>query len=257
MELLAEQFSLEGKTVLVTGSYRGLGLAMVKGFAGAGARVVVNGRTAEGVQLAVESLRADGVEAAPAVFDATDEGSVRAGIENIHRVMGPIHVLVNNAGIQRRHKLEEMPVADFRKVLDINLTAAFITAKAVVPGMIRAKAGKIINICSLMSDLARPTTGNYAAAKGGLRMLTRAMAGEWGQHNIQVNGIAPGYFETEMTRKLKADPEFNRWICGRTPSGRWGKPEELQGLAVFLASQASSYVNGQIVFIDGGLTAVI
>ena len=146
---------------------------------------------------------------------------------------------------------------DFRSVVETNLTSAFIMAKAVVPSMIKEGSGKIINICSLMSDLARPTTGNYAAAKGGLRMLTRAMAGEWAQHNIQVNGIGPGYFETEMTQKLKDDPEFNGWICGRTPAGRWGKPEELQGLAIYLAAPASSFVNGQVVYVDGGLTAVI
>ncbi len=164
---------------------------------------------------------------------------------------------MNNAGIQRRHKLEEMPVEEFRLVIETNLTAAFIAAKAVAPAMIAAKSGKIINMCSLMTDLARPTTGNYAAAKGGLRMLTRAMTAEWAQYNIQANGIAPGYFETDMTRKLKEDPEFNSWICGRTPSGRWGDPEELQGLAVFLASEASTYINGQVIFVDGGMSAVV
>ena len=250
-------FSLAGKTALVTGGYRGLGLAMARGLADAGASVILNGRSADRVEAEVAALRAEGHEAHSAPFDITDEVAVRESIENLVTTVGPIDILVNNAGIQLRHKLEEMPVEDFRTVLDVNLTSAFIVAKAVVGGMIERGSGKIINICSLMSDLARPTTGNYAAAKGGLRMLTRAMAGEWACHNIQVNGIGPGYFETEMTQKLKDDPAFNSWICGRTPAGRWGRPEELQGLAVFLASDASSFVNGQVIFVDGGLTAVI
>lgn len=257
MSNLDSLYSLEGKTALVTGGYRGLGLAIARGLAGAGATVVLNGRSAEGVDAAVEQLRTEGLSAHGAAFDITDERAVRLGIDEITTSAGPIDILVNNAGIQKRHKLEEMPVEDFRTVLEVNLTAAFIVAKATVPGMMERGGGKIINICSLMSDLARPTTGNYAAAKGGLRMLTRAMAGEWAARNIQVNGIGPGYFETEMTKKLKDDPAFNSWICGRTPAGRWGKPEELQGLAVFLASGASSFVNGQVIFVDGGLTAVI
>ena len=257
MSNLDTLFSLKGKTILVTGGYRGLGLSMVRGFAGAGAQMIVNGRSADGVEASVKALREDGFKAISAVFDITDEGAVTDGIAKAVEEVGGIDVLVNNAGIQKRHKLEEMPVEDFRAVIETNLTSAFITAKAVAPSMIKKGGGKIINICSLMSDLARPTTGNYAAAKGGLRMLTRSMAGEWAQHNIQVNGIGPGYFETDMTQMLKNDPEFNSWICGRTPAGRWGKPEELQGLAIFLAASASSFVNGQVVYVDGGLTAVI
>jgi gluconate 5-dehydrogenase len=250
-------FSLKGKTALLTGSYRGLGLAMARGLAGAGARVVLNGRSAEGVHASVEALCDEGLDAVPAVFDICNEDAVRKGVSGVVESSGPIDILVNNAGIQRRSKLEEMPLEDFREVLETNLTSAFTVAKAVVPAMMQRGGGKIINICSLMSDLARPTTGNYAAAKGGLRMLTRAMAGEWAEHNIQVNGIAPGYFETDMTRKLKDDPTFNSWICGRTPARRWGKPEELQGIAIFLSGPASSFVNGQVIFIDGGLTAVV
>jgi gluconate 5-dehydrogenase len=257
MSKLDTLYSLEGKTALVTGSYRGLGLMIARGLAEAGARIVLNGRSTEGVEAAAQSLSEEGFQVISSVFDVTDESSVRDGIDAIRRDWGSIDILINNAGIQRRHKLEEMPVEDFRSVLDTNLTAAFITSKAVVPEMIQRKSGKIINICSLMSDLARPTTGNYAAAKGGLRMLTRSMATEWAQHNIQVNGIAPGYFETDMTRPLKEDPEFNNWICGRTPAGRWGQPTELQGLSIFLASAASSFVNGQVVFIDGGLSCAI
>lgn len=257
MSDLEKLFSLKGKVALVTGSYRGLGLAIARGLANAGARVVINGRSREGVEAAVDEMKEDGLEALPAVFDVQDEASVKDGIRKITERWGRVDILVNNAGIQRRSPLEELSVDDFKLVLDVNLTSAFLVAREVVPGMIEAGSGKIINICSLMSDLARPTTGPYAAAKGGLRMLTRAMAGEWAKHNIQVNGIGPGYFESEMTEKLRNDPDFNNWICGRTPAARWGKPEELQGLAVFLAAQGSSFVNGQVVYVDGGLTAVI
>jgi gluconate 5-dehydrogenase len=257
MKPIPERFSLKGKTALITGSYRGLGETIARGLAKAGARVVLNGRSADGVEAAAKAMRDAGHEAMGVPFNVTDEASVNEGIGRINEAWGRVDILVNNAGIQRRHKLEEMPVEEFRLVIETNLTAAFIVAKAVVPGMLAAKSGKIINMCSLMTDLARPTTGNYAAAKGGLRMLTRAMTAEWAQHNIQANGIAPGYFETEMTRKLKEDPEFNSWICGRTPSGRWGDPRELQGLAVFLASEASTYINGQVIFVDGGMSAVV
>jgi gluconate 5-dehydrogenase len=257
MKTVTERFSLNGKTALITGSYRGLGATIARGLAEAGARVVLNGRSADGVEAAAKALRDAGHEAMGVPFDVTDEASVKSGIHQIWKEWGSVDILVNNAGIQRRHKLEEMPVEEFRLVIETNLTAAFIAAKAVAPAMIAAKSGKIINMCSLMTDLARPTTGNYAAAKGGLRMLTRAMTAEWAQYNIQANGIAPGYFETDMTRKLKEDPEFNSWICGRTPSGRWGNPEELQGLAVFLASEASTYINGQVIFVDGGMSAVV
>jgi gluconate 5-dehydrogenase len=165
--------------------------------------------------------------------------------------------LVNNAGIQIRAPLEEFDEADWDRLIDVNLKAAFLVSKYVVPGMIERGGGKIINVCSVQSELARPTIAPYAAAKGGLKMLTRAMATEWGRHNIQVNGIGPGYFVTEMTRKLVDDPEFSAWLCGRTPAGRWGNPSELQGAAVFLASEASSYVNGHILYVDGGMQACV
>jgi len=250
-------FSLEDRRILITGSYRGLGLAIARGMARAGATVILNGRNEAGVADAVNGLRADQLDAHGAVFDVTDEASVADALDSLRKKLGPVDVLVNNAGIQRRHRLHEMPLEDFRLVLETNLTAAFITAKHIVPDMMERGRGKIINMCSLMSDLARPTTANYASAKAGLRMLTRSMTAEWASKGLQINAIGPGYFETEMTRPLKEDPAFNEWICGRTPAGRWGQPSELQGIAIFLASEASNFVNGQIIYVDGGLTAVI
>ncbi len=250
-------FSLEGKTALVTGGYRGLGRSIAEGLAESGATVFINGRSKQGVEAAVAQLRGAGHHAQSAVFDINDEVAVDEAAKQMLRGRACVDILVNNAGIHRRNPLLQMPLEDFRAVLDTNLTAAFTVAKRLVVPMIENGGGKIINMCSLMSDLARPTTGNYAAAKGGLRMLTRAMAAEWAPSNVQVNAIAPGYFVTELTQGLVDDPQFNRWICGRTPTGRWGQPDELKGVGVFLASEASHYVNGQMIAVDGGLTAVI
>lgn len=257
MNKTKELFSLTGTTALITGSYRGLGFSMARGMAEAGAHVVLNGRSPEGVDRAVAEFKQAGLSASASVFDITNEDAVSEAVSEITREFGKIDILVNNAGVQRRHLLKDMPLADFEYVLQTNLTAAFTVTKVVVQDMLKRKSGKIINICSLMSELARPTTGNYCAAKGGLQMLTRAMAGEWASDNIQINGIGPGYFATDMTEPLRKNPEFNDWICRRTPAGRWGTPEELQGLVIFLASKASSFVNGQVIFVDGGLTAVI
>lgn len=252
------KFSLKGKTALISGGHRGLGFAMAEGLAEAGAHVILNGRNQDAIEKAVSLLKdRKGLSASGAAFDITDEASSSAGIERAIKENGAIDILVNNAGIQQRFPLADMPLEAFKTVIDTNLTAAFLLSRLLVKQMIANGGGKIINICSLMSDLARPTTGNYAAAKGGLKMLTRAMAGEWAKDNIQINSIGPGYFETEMTKALKGDEKFDSWICGRTPAGRWGKPEELQGLAVFLASPASSFINGQLVFVDGGLTSVV
>ncbi|MCH6257525.1 glucose 1-dehydrogenase [Puniceicoccaceae bacterium K14] len=251
------KFSLQGKTALISGGYRGLGLSMATGFAEAGAHVILNGRNSQAVEAVAARLKESGLSASAAAFDITDEASASAGIDKAIEENGQIDILLNNAGIHQRYPLAEMPLDAFKTVIDTNLTAAFLLSRLVVKQMIENGGGKIINICSLMSDLARPTTGNYAAAKGGLKMLTRAMAGEWAKDNIQINSIGPGYFETEMTQALKNDEKFDSWICGRTPAGRWGKPEELQGLAVFLASPASSFINGQLVFVDGGLTSVV
>lgn len=252
----ADRFDLTGQRALVTGSTQGLGLALARGLAQAGATVLINGRTAGRVDDAVTALRADGLRAEPLPMDVSDEADAVRGVKAA-QADGPIDILVNNVGIHDRAPLAEMTTAAWRKVIDVNLTTAFVVSREVVGAMIERKAGKIVNICSLMSELGRPTTGNYAAAKGGLKMLTRAMTTEWAQHNVQINGIGPGYFATELTQSLVDDETFNTWICGRTPAGRWGRPEELVGAAVFLASPASSFVNGQILYVDGGLTAAI
>ena len=250
-------FDLSGRLALVTGSSQGLGLAFARGLAQAGASLVLNGRDEQKLAATAQTLRAEGARVATAAFDVTQGAAAQTAVERIEREVGPIDILVNNAGIHRRAPLEEMTELQWREVLDTNLTSAFLVARAVAPRMIARRAGKIINICSLMSEQGRPTTGNYAAAKGGLKMLTRAMAVEWARHNLQINGIGPGYFATELTKPLLENPEFNAWVCKRTPAGRWGKPEELVGTAVFLASRASDFVNGQIVYVDGGMLAAI
>lgn len=249
----APSFSLAGRRALVTGSSQGIGLALAEALARAGAQVIVNGRDAARVEGAVARLRAAGLVADPLACDVADEGALLDAAPQL----GGINILVNNTGIHRRGPLESMPLADWEAVLRTNLTSAFLVARAVAPGMIARRAGKIINICSLMSELARPTTGNYAAAKGGLKMLTRAMCAEWARHNVQVNALAPGYILTELTQPLAGDPKFDAWIKGRTPAGRWGTVADLTGGCVFLASPAADFINGQILTIDGGLSAVI
>ena len=250
-------FDLTGKIALVTGSSRGIGFTLAQGLAKMGATVVLNGRDPATVATAAETLRAEGARVATAVFDVTDEAAIASAVAQIEAVTGPIDILVNNAGIQRRAPLTEVEEAVWREVLDTNLTGAFLVARTVAKGMIARRAGKIINICSLMSEVGRETTGPYTAAKGGLRMLTRAMTVEWARHNLQANGIGPGYFVTDLTKPLVANPEFNMWVCGRTPAGRWGQPEELVGAVVFLASSASDFVNGQILYVDGGMLAAL
>lgn len=250
-------FDLTGRIALVTGSSRGLGLVLAHGLGEAGATVVLNGRDEVKLAKAVAAVEADGVAVSGCAFDVTDAASADRGIGEIEDGIGPIDILVNNAGIQRRGPLESLDEAAWREVLETNLTGPFLVSRRVARGMIERGRGKIINICSLMSEIGRETTGNYAASKGGLKMLTRAMAVEWARHNIQANGIGPGYFLTEMTRKLAEDPEFDAWIRGRTPAGRWGDPKELVGAAVFLASAASDFVNGQILYVDGGILAAL
>jgi gluconate 5-dehydrogenase len=242
-------FDLTGRTALVTGSTRGLGFALARGLAGAGARVAVNGRERESCEAAAAQL--DGAFAAP--FDITDEASVTAGVAAI----GQIDVLVNNAGIQVRGPLEGFSLEDWQRVLDVNLTSAFLVSRAVVPGMIERGAGKIVNTCSVTSEVGRATIGPYTASKGGLKQLTRAMCADWARYGIQANGIGPGYFRTEMNTALQEDPAFDAWLRARVPAGRWADPSELEGAVVFLASAASDFVNGQILYVDGGMLAVL
>jgi len=250
-------FDLSGKIALITGSTRGLGCTLAQGLAAAGCTVVVNGRQEQPVDEAVDSLRRTYPHVQGSVFDVREEGAVSAAISDIESRVGPLDILVNNAGIQVRGPLEECTAADWRLLVDVNLTGVFLVSQAAARCMIPRRHGKIINICSVQSELARPTIAPYTAAKGGVRNLTRAMAAEWGKHNLQVNGIAPGYFKTEMTRALHQDPAFDAWLCARTPAGRWGDPEELVGATVFLASDASAYVNGHLLFVDGGLVACV
>ena len=251
-------FRLDGQRALVTGSTQGLGHALARGLARAGAHVIINGRNPEKTDAVVETLLRDGFSATGYAFDVTRETEVVEGVRRIESdEVGPIEILVNNVGVHRRAPLQDMTNEMWDTVIHANLTSAFTVSREVARGMLQRERGKIINVCSLMSDLGRPTTGNYAAAKGGLRMLTRVMAVEWAASNLQINAIGPGYFATEMTRDLVDDEAFNTWICARTPAGRWGKPEELVGTAIYLASGASSFVNGQILYVDGGLTAAI
>ena len=250
-------FDVSGKVVLITGSSQGIGYTLAKGFGNAGAKVILNGRNEDKLKLAVEKLASENIDVYAAAFDVCDSDSINKNIYNIISETGPIDILVNNAGITIRGPLEDFDEGDWQKILDINLTGVFKTTKAVIKNMIERKSGKIINICSVQSDIARPTIAPYTASKGGLKMLTKAMATDWGKYNIQVNGLAPGYFETELTKSLVEDPKFNAWLCARTPANRWGDPEELVGAAIFLSSKASSYVNGHILHVNGGMTACV
>ena len=252
-------FDLTGRTALITGSSQGIGLALACGLAQAGAGVVLNGRDEKKLTTAAAIVRAEvpGARVSIAAFDVTDGAACHAAVAKIEADFAPIDILINNAGIQRRAPLAEMTEAQWREVIDANLTSVFLVARAVAPRMIARRAGKIINTCSVMSEVSRPTIANYAAAKGGLKMLTRAMAVEWAKHGLQCNGLGPGYIVTELNRALVENVEFNKWICGRTPAGRWGQPEELVGAAVFLSSAASNFVNGQILYVDGGLLVAL
>lgn len=251
-------FRLDGKIALVTGASYGIGMAMAKALARAGATLVFNDRNPDKVATALDDYRRDGIDAHGYIFDVTDEKSVKEHIDKITDEVGVIDILVNNAGIIKRIPALEMEAADFREVIDIDLTGPFIMSKAVAPGMIKKGGGKIINICSMMSELGRETVSAYASAKGGLKMLTRNLACEWAEYNIQVNGIGPGYIATPQTAPLRAAGHpFNSFIIGRTPAARWGTPEDLQGPALFLASPASDFVNGHILYVDGGILAYI
>ncbi len=252
-----DKFNLQGKIALVTGSSRGIGFVLARGLGRAGAAVVLNSRNEDALNNAVDMLKNEGINTYGSVFDITKKDQVQVGIKQIENEIGPINILVNNAGIQRRAPLEDFNEEDWEAVIETNLSGVFFTSQQVAKAMIARKEGKIINICSLQSELGRQNITPYAASKGGVRMLTRGMAVEWAKHNIQINGIGPGYFITEMTKPLAEDKEFNAWICARTPANRWGDPEELVGAAIFLASSASDYVSGQIIYVDGGILAAI
>ena len=254
----AALFDLSGHTALVTGSSRGLGYAIAEGLGAAGAAVVLNGSDPERLAAAAAPLRAKGLTVTEAVFDVTDESAVMRAFAKLDAAGVLVDILVNNAGIQLRKPIVETTAAEWQRVIDTNLTSAFLVGREAARRMIeRGKGGKIINIGSLMSEVARATLCAYTAAKGGIKMLTRAMAAEWAEHNIQANAIGPGYMATEMTRPLRENAAFDAWLMARTPARRWGKPEELVGTAIFLASSASGYVNGQIIYVDGGILAVL
>ena len=253
-----ELSSLAGRTALITGSSRGLGHAIASGFAEAGAALVLNGSDRDRLATAASTLRDKGYNVTEAVFDVTNESAVTSAFTTLDDAGIAIDILVNNAGIQLRKPLVELSVAEWQRVIDTNLTSAFIVGREAARRMIkRGKGGKVINIGSLTSEVARATVAPYTAAKGGIKLLTRAMAAEWAVHDIQANAIGPGYMVTEMNKALIENPEFDAWVKGRTPARRWGKPEELVGAAVFLASAASAYVNGQIIYVDGGMLAVL
>ena len=256
-------FSLEGKVALVTGAAYGIGFAMAQALAEAGAKIAFNCRSQANMDKALEDYKAIGIDAKGYICDATDEEGVKAMVADIEKTLGPVDILVNNAGIIKRIPMHEMAAEEFRQVIDIDLIAPYICAKAVLPGMMERKAGKIINVCSMMSELGRETVSAYAAAKGGLKMLTRNIASEYGQYNIQCNGIGPGYIATPQTaplRERQADGSrhpFDAFIVAKTPAERWGTPEDLMGPAVFLASEASDFVNGHVLYVDGGILAYI
>ncbi|MGQ7944347.1 gluconate 5-dehydrogenase [Flavobacterium sp. WC2509] len=252
-------FDLTGKTALVTGGVHGLGMAMAKGLGHAGAKIVINDRSSQvALDNAVAEYKSVGIDAYGYIFDVTDETAVITNINKIEAEVGPIDILINNAGIIKRTPIIEMEVEDFAEVIKVDLISPFIVSKNVAKGMIQRGGGKIINICSMMSELGRDSVSAYASAKGGLKMLTKNMATEWAKFNIQTNGIGPGYFATKQTAPIRVDGHpFNDFIIKRTPAARWGEPEDLQGAAIFLSSKASDFVNGHILYVDGGILATI
>ena len=257
MTAVLRQFDLSGRTALITGSSAGIGLALAQGLAGAGAAVVLNARNAAKLQAAAQALREQGATVHAMAFDVTDATAVAEAVARIEAEIAPIDVLVNNAGMQKRAPLQDFAMADWQQLMRTNLDSVFVVGQAVARHMIPRGRGKIINICSVQSELGRPNIAPYTASKGAVKMLTKGMAIDWGPHGLQVNGLGPGYFKTELNQALVDNPEFSAWLIGRTPSRRWGDVEDLVGAAVFLASDASRFVNGHILYVDGGVTATL
>ena len=255
---MSDLFSLKGHAALITGSAQGLGFTIAKGMQEAGADIILSDVSKSALEKARESLRASGNDAAGSyVFDISDEAQVIEAVNAIERDIGPIDILVNNAGIHKRSMLIDMPVENWRKVIDVNLSGAFIVGRAAARGMIARRRGKIINIASINALMVRPNIGNYCAAKGGIVTLTKSMATEWGEYNINVNAIGPGYFLTDLTKPLSEDASFDSWVKSEVPLKRWGDPKDLIGLAVMLASPASDYITGQTIYVDGGWQACL
>jgi gluconate 5-dehydrogenase len=251
-------FDLTGRTALITGSTRGIGFALAQGLAGSGAKVIVNSRNMDDVTAAVTKLKAMGFDVEGSAFDVADETSVEAAFAGFDERKIAVDILINNAGIQHRQPMVDLPLADWQRVINTNLTSAFLTGRAAARRMIARKSGgKIINIGSLTSEAARATVAPYTVAKGGIKMLSKAMAAEWAQFNIQANSIGPGYIVTDMNEALVNNPTFDAWVKSSNPAQRWGRPDELVGTAIFLASSASNYVNGQIIYVDGGWLSVL
>jgi gluconate 5-dehydrogenase len=250
-------FQLNGKLALITGSSAGIGFALARALGEAGAHVVINGRNAQKVSAAAQTLRDEGLTVSESVFDVTDAKSVAAAVNAIESNTGAIDILVNNAGMQIRNPLHQFDDEDWHTLMRTNLDSVYFVGKTVAQKMIPRGQGKIINICSVQSELGRPGIAPYTASKGAVKMLTKGMAIDWGQFGVQVNGLGPGYFKTELNQKLVDDPQFSAWLVGRTPSRRWGDVDDLGGAAVFLASDASRFVNGHILYVDGGVTATL
>ena len=255
MTPVLKQFDLSGRVALITGSSAGIGLALAQGLAGAGATVVLNARNAGKLQASAQALREQGAAVHALAFDVTEAQAVADAVAQIESEIGAIDILVNNAGMQKRAPLQDFEQADWQQLMRTNLDSVFIVGQAVARHMIPRRRGKIINICSVQSELGRPGIAPYTASKGAVKMLTKGMAIDWGPHGLQVNGLGPGYFKTELNQALVDNPEFSAWLIGRTPSRRWGDVEDLVGAAVFLASDASRFVNGHILYVDGGVTA--
>ena len=250
-------FDLNGKCALITGSSQGIGRALASGLAAAGAEIVLNGRDETRLSQVAKDLRGTGVTVHELAFDVTDHAAARRAVDSFEKATGAIDILINNAGMQHRRPLEDFPSDAFEKLLQTNIASVFNVGQACARHMIGRRAGKIVNICSVQTALARPGIAPYTATKGAVASLTRGMATDWGKYGLQINGLAPGYFETPLNQALVDDPDFTAWVENRTPAGRWGKVEELVGAAIFLSSQASSFVNGTTVYVDGGITACL